>query len=50
MLRKAFTDQEVKTVAYEIRLSANHETRLHQQENFEVIQFLDNSALVRRLA
>lgn len=43
-------DLTVETVVDEIRrFAVKHEERLHQHENVEVIQLLDNSALVRRL-
>ena len=43
-------DREVVVVVYEIReFTVKHEKGLHQHENVEVIQLLDNSALVRCL-
>lgn len=42
-------DVQLKTVANQIRIAANLEKRLHQRENFDVIQLFDNSTFVRRL-
>jgi hypothetical protein len=43
-------DLEVNTVSSENQRHAQkHEERLHQHENFEAIQFLDNVGIFRRL-
>ena len=43
-------DLEVEVVGREIQIFAwKHEERLHQHENVETIQLLDNTGIVRRL-
>jgi hypothetical protein len=43
-------DLQVDVVTSEIqRFAQKHEGRLHHHENFEVIQLLDNTCIVRRL-
>jgi hypothetical protein len=44
------TDLQVVVVSREIqKVAQKHEGRLHQHENFEAIQLLDNMGTVRRL-
>jgi cephalosporin-C deacetylase-like acetyl esterase len=48
--RDLHRDLEIDTVDKEIkRYARKHDDRLHQHTNFEALQFLDNSDIVRRL-